>query len=74
MTKNHVLLQRLGVSTQKLDNLVDIATASGANGAKLSGAGHGGHIIAQVSKRTMPIVVKALKDLGANPLTTIIAP
>ena len=74
MTKNHVLLQRLGVSTQKLDNLVDIATASGANGAKLSGAGHGGHIIAQVSKRTMPIVVKALKDLGANPLTTVIAP
>ena len=74
MTKNHILLQQLGVSTKQLDKLVDIAIEAGAKGAKLSGAGYGGHIIAQVSKQTMPTVIKALKETGTNPLTAIIKP
>ena len=74
MSKNHALLQKLGVSTPELDKLVTIAIASGANGAKLSGAGHGGHIIAQVSQQTMSSVVNALKDIGSKPLTAIINP
>ena len=72
MTKNHTLLQQLGVSTKQLDKLVNIAIEAGATGAKLSGAGYGGHIIAQVSKQTMPTVVTALKATGANPVTSII--
>ena len=74
MSKNHTLLQQLGVSTPELDKLVYIAIASGANGAKLSGAGHGGHIIAQVNQQTMSSVVNALKDIGSKPLTAIINP
>lgn len=74
MTNNHILLQQLGVSTKQLDKLVNIAIEAGATGAKLSGAGYGGHIIAQVSKQTMPTVIKALKATGANPLTAIIKP
>ena len=64
----------MGVSTKQLDKLVNIAIEAGAKGAKLSGAGYGGHIIAQVCKQTMPTVVKALKATGANPLTAIIKP
>ncbi len=74
MTKNHILLQQLGVSTKQLDKLVNIAIEAGAKGAKLSGAGHGGHIIAQVSKQTMLTVANALKETGTNPLTAIIKP
>ncbi len=74
MTKNHRLLKQLGVSTQRLDTLVSVAIEAGATGAKLSGAGHGGHIVAQVTKQTIPSVVNALKMAGTNPLITHITP
>ena len=48
MDQNHDLLVRLGVSTAKLDLLVQTARNSGALGAKLSGGGLGGHVIALV--------------------------
>jgi mevalonate kinase len=44
--ENHVLLQRIGVSTPALDALVDLATSHGAWGAKLCGAGGGGVVAA----------------------------
>lgn len=46
MTQNHALLQGLSVSTPDLDRLVDAAMAAGALGAKLTGAGLGGAIVA----------------------------
>src|SRR5690606_38338244 len=46
MTMNHGLLRACGVSTAELDALVDDALAAGALGAKLTGAGGGGAIIA----------------------------
>ncbi len=46
LTRNHRLLQRLGVSTPALDDLVSLALAHGAHGAKLAGAGGGGIVIA----------------------------
>jgi mevalonate kinase len=48
MDENHELLQKIGVSTPELDRLVLAARAAGALGAKLSGGGLGGHIIALV--------------------------
>ena len=48
LTKNHFLLQELGVSTPKLDHLVEMALNHGAYGAKLTGAGGGGIIFALV--------------------------
>jgi len=46
MTMNHGLLRACGVSTAELDALVDDALAAGALGAKLTGAGGGGAVIA----------------------------
>jgi mevalonate kinase len=49
MDQNHELLQELGVTTPSLDQLVHIARQGGALGAKLSGGGLGGHIIALIA-------------------------
>jgi mevalonate kinase len=46
MNRNHELLQSLGVSCAELDELCDAARAAGALGAKMSGGGQGGNIIA----------------------------
>lgn len=45
MNQNHVLLQEIGVSDKKIDELVNICLTKGAWGAKLTGAGGGGSII-----------------------------
>jgi hydroxymethylglutaryl-CoA reductase len=45
MNVNHRLLQRLGVSTGELDEMVALARDSGALGAKLTGGGGGGAVI-----------------------------
>ncbi len=46
MRENQKLLQSLGVSIQKLDDMISSSIAAGAYGAKLSGAGGGDCIIA----------------------------
>ncbi len=46
MTKNHRLLNELGVSSPELDFLVNLALNTGALGAKLTGTGCGGIMIA----------------------------
>jgi mevalonate kinase len=61
MTLNHSLLRRLGVSRKELDKLVDIALKNGALGAKLTGAGGGGCIIALVTKSSKNKVLKGIK-------------
>ena len=51
MNQNHVLLQQLGVSSNMLDKLVKVALKNGALGAKLTGKGIGGAIIALVKDK-----------------------
>jgi len=46
MNDNHKLLQELEVSHELLEKLVDIARAEGAPGAKLTGGGLGGYMVA----------------------------
>ncbi len=46
MLQNHELLGRLGVSTEGLDKAVDFIMGQGALGAKLTGSGGGGAVIA----------------------------
>ena len=46
MDQNHALLQQLTVSCKELDDLVNAAKAAGALGAKMSGTGRGGLMIA----------------------------
>lgn len=48
MNENHPLLARLGVSTPELESAVAAARAGGALGAKLTGAGGGGVVLALV--------------------------
>ena len=50
MNQNHKLLQELGVSTEKLDKMCQVAVNAGAFGAKLSGAGGGDCMISLVSE------------------------
>lgn len=48
MDQNHALLQQMTVSSAELDTLVLAARGAGALGAKLSGGGRGGNMIALV--------------------------
>jgi mevalonate kinase len=66
MDENHHLLQRMGVSCQELDRLVAAAREGGALGAKLSGAGWGGNIIALVTEQTRGRVDLMLRLAGAT--------
>jgi mevalonate kinase len=46
MVKNHELLKQINVSSDKLDSMVEIAINAGAFGAKLTGTGKGGLVLA----------------------------
>lgn len=66
MNKNHALLQQLTVSCKELDNLVEIARKNGAIGAKMTGTGRGGNMIALAPDEvTMKKISEALKKGGA---------
>jgi mevalonate kinase len=65
MYQNHKLLRQIGVSCDKLDELVRAAQQAGALGAKLSGAGQGGNVIALVQSAGADRVRAALEAAGA---------
>lgn len=48
MSHAHSILQGIGVSSTELDRLVEVALDKGALGAKLTGAGRGGAVIALI--------------------------
>jgi mevalonate kinase len=66
MNVNHSILQEMTVSCAELDQLVEAARKSGALGAKLSGGGRGGNMIALVEKESAPAVARALGIAGAK--------
>ena len=66
MDENQRLLQEIGVSSPELERLIEAARKAGALGAKLSGAGRGGNMIALVTKKTKVPVVEALRQAGAT--------
>lgn len=59
MTQNHEILKKLGVSTPELDALCELAMRQGALGAKLTGAGGGGCVIALVEDQSLFIGKRA---------------
>jgi mevalonate kinase len=65
MDENHLLLFEMSVSSPELDRLVQAARSAGALGAKLSGAGRGGNMIALASPATAPAIAQALESSGA---------
>ena len=64
MTMNHKLLSALMLSTDALEEMIAAATNAGAFGAKVTGAGGGGCMVALVDSSTKPAVTKALRELG----------
>ncbi len=63
MNQNHALLQEIGVSTKALDAMCKAALKAGALGAKLTGAGGGGSVIALCPGKQAE-VAKAIEKLG----------
>ncbi len=53
MNKNHEMLQQIGVSCDELDALVDLARDNGALGAKMTGTGRGGYMVALTPSREL---------------------
>jgi mevalonate kinase len=71
MNENHKILQEIGVSSKELDQLVDIARKQGAFGAKLTGGGGGGCMIALTpGKDLQGKVASAFKTAGFEFLST----
>jgi mevalonate kinase len=66
MIENHHLLQHLTVSSPELDRLVSAAMEGGALGAKLSGGGRGGNMIALCADGDEARVNEALRRAGAQ--------
>ncbi len=66
MNRNQELLRLLGVSSPELEKLIEAALHAGANGAKLSGGGRGGNMIALVARDQVERVRGALIGVGAT--------
>jgi mevalonate kinase len=66
MDQNHALLQAIGVSCPELDRLVQAAREGGAVGAKMSGGGWGGNVVALVTPDTRGRVDLMLRLAGAK--------
>jgi mevalonate kinase len=73
MNENHKLLQQIEVSSRELDFLVGIAREQGALGAKLTGGGLGGNMIALTpGKDLQENVANAIEKEGFQVLKTTI--
>jgi mevalonate kinase len=71
MNENHRLLQEIEVSSKELDMLVDVAKKQGAFGAKLTGGGGGGCMVALTpGKELQGKVASAFKSAGYEFLAT----
>ena len=73
MNENHKLLQQIEVSSRELDFMVKLARDQGAYGAKLTGGGLGGNIIALTPGRELQDdVATAIEKEGFQTLKTVI--
>jgi mevalonate kinase len=72
MDINHALLEALGVSHPQLNRMVMASRAAGAYGAKLTGAGGGGCMIALCPKRSKTRVAGAIESCDAKAIITTI--
>ena len=73
MNENHKLLQQIEVSSKELDFLVNVSRKNGAIGAKLTGGGLGGNMIALTpGKELQEKVATAIEKEGFQTLKTVI--
>lgn len=64
--RNQAVLAQLGVSSPQLEQLIMAALRAGALGAKLSGGGRGGNMIALIDPAQAQAVTEALHHAGAR--------
>jgi mevalonate kinase len=65
MNENQIILQQIGVSHRKAQDIIDICSEAGAIGAKITGAGGGGAIIALApSMRESTTIASQVKAAG----------
>jgi len=73
MNENHKLLQQIEVSSRELDFLVNVARSQGAIGAKLTGGGLGGNMIALTpGKELQEEVATAIEKEGFQTIKTVV--
>lgn len=73
MDEDHRLLQEIGVSSKELDELVNVARKAGALGAKLTGGGRGGYMVALTPGRELQDrVANEIERKGSQALRTLI--
>jgi mevalonate kinase len=73
MNQNHQLLQEITVSGKINDKLVNVSLENGAIGAKMTGTGRGGLVIALASnEKIQDIIATALKNEGFDAWKTTI--
>jgi len=64
---NHALLCAIGVSSESLEWLITNARKAGALGAKLTGAGGGGCMIALAEPDRLEVIAEAIQRAGGTP-------
>ncbi len=65
MNENQIILQQLGISHDKVRDIIDICSKAGAIGAKITGAGGGGAVIAlAASKQESTKIASHIKAAG----------
>jgi mevalonate kinase len=73
MDRNQELLREIGVSCDELEQLIKIAKDNGAIGAKLTGTGRGGYMVALTpGKDVQDKVAAAIEAAGFRTLRTTI--
>ncbi|MFL6480858.1 MAG: mevalonate kinase [Nitrososphaera sp.] len=65
MNENQILLQQIGISHERVHDIINICNKAGAIGAKITGAGGGGAIVALASSKLESIkIASQLKEAG----------
>ncbi len=64
LTANHAILRSVGVSNETLDSIVELLGSLGSYGAKLTGAGGGGSVIAVAPEGKEKSIVSGLSARG----------
>jgi mevalonate kinase len=65
MDENQEILEEIGVSSPELNFLIRTARTAGASGAKLSGGGQGGNLVAVTDAGMAEGIAEALRSAGA---------
>jgi mevalonate kinase len=70
MDVNQGLLEAIGVGCDELSRLIHSSRAAGAFGAKITGAGGGGCMLALADNENIDAISRAIKNAGGIPIVT----